>query len=115
MLIGTHAILGKNSLLCKAGTHSLILTGGAYKVPVIAFASTDKFLQNGTREKDFIGSGYLAAEVEKKVDEKHTVLCTWSKMDKVPMELVDHLVTESGVKSRMEEIPVPESSVPNKP
>ena len=114
ILIGTHTILEKNSLLCKAGTQSLILTGKAHEVPVVAFASIDKFLQNGSREKDIIGSGYLESEIQKEVDEKHTVLCTWSRIDKVPIELIDYLVTESGVESMIKEIPVPESNTPKK-
>jgi translation initiation factor 2B subunit (eIF-2B alpha/beta/delta family) len=106
MLIGTHAILGKNSLLCKAGTHSLVLTGKAHGIPVIAFASTDKFLQNGSREKDFDVNGYLAVKEKKVVDQKHDVSCIWSKMDKVPFELVDKFVTEAGVKPSMAESPI---------
>jgi len=115
MLMGTHAILENNNLLCKAGTHSLVLTGKAHEVPVIAFASTDKFLQNGSREKDFDVNGYLAVKEKKVVDQKHAVSCTWSKMDKVPIELVDHFVTEAGLKPRIEVTPVPESGAPNKP
>jgi translation initiation factor 2B subunit (eIF-2B alpha/beta/delta family) len=114
MLIGTHGILEKHSLLCKAGTHSLVLTGKAHDVPVIAFSSTDKFLQNGSREKDIVGDGYLAPEIPKEVDENHTVLCTWSKMDKIPIELADSFVTEEGVKPQVKKTPTSKRKAPAK-
>ena len=73
----------------KNNLKSLILTSKAYKAEIIAFASTDKVLRNGSLERSFNGNGYTSGKENKPVDERHLVPCIWSNMDKVPVELID--------------------------
>ena len=99
ILLGTHGVLKNGDLLCKVGSFGLVLTGKAFEdcVKTIAFAVTTKCLKNEIDDKDVIGKGgVLRDDNLKPLDFVNNAQRVEPRVDVVPRNLVNYLVTEKG-------------------
>ncbi|MHC4526451.1 MAG: HD domain-containing protein [Planctomycetota bacterium] len=100
LLLGTHGVLTKKNegFLCKIGSYTLAATAKIFDTKVIVLAEGTKFLNNGESDEDVIGFEKLfSSEGCEPHPQMRGIMCPMGKMDFVPSELVDLVVTERGV------------------
>ena len=101
MLLGTHGRLKGGDLLCKVGSHIIAATAKRFGVEVIAFCEKTKFLANCIKDNEIAGPEKIfSSEDEKMHPQLVNVPYVAPKMDRVPKELVNAVITESGVERR---------------
>jgi translation initiation factor 2B subunit (eIF-2B alpha/beta/delta family) len=101
VLLGTHGRLKGGDLLCKVGSHIIAVTAKQFGAEVIAFCERTKFLVDSIKDVEIAGHEKLfSSEDEKKHPMMVDVPYVAPKMDRVPKELVDAVITESGVERR---------------
>jgi translation initiation factor 2B subunit (eIF-2B alpha/beta/delta family) len=98
LLLGTHGRLKGGDLLCKVGSRMIAEAAKRFGAKVIALCETTKFLINGVEDDDIAGPEQLfSSEDDKMHPELPGVPYVAPKMDRVPKELVDIVVTEKKV------------------
>ncbi len=105
VLLGTHGRLKGGDLLCKVGSYTIARMAKEFGAAVVAFCETTKFLSKNNRIKDEEIAGpeeLFSSEDEKKHPVLVDVPYVAPKMDRVPKELVDMVITEKGVERQHE-------------
>jgi methylthioribose-1-phosphate isomerase len=98
MLLGTHGRLKGGDLLCKVGSNIIAATAKRYGVKVIAFCEKTKFLTNCIKDDEIAGyEKIFSSEDEKMHPQFINVPYVEPKIDRVPKNFVDMVITEKGV------------------
>lgn len=101
VLLGTHGRLKNGDFLCKVGSDIIAATAKRFGAKVIVFCEKAKFLIDEVKDDEIAGHEKLfSSEDEKKHPQFVNVPYVASKMDRVPKNLVDMVITESGVERR---------------
>jgi translation initiation factor 2B subunit (eIF-2B alpha/beta/delta family) len=100
VLLSTHGRLKGGDLLCKVGGMMIAETANRFGAKVIALCDTTKFLVDGIEDDEIAGHGHLFSSGDHKMHpELEGVPYVAPKMDRVPVELLDKVVTEKGVET----------------
>lgn len=101
VLLGTHGRLKNGDFLCKVGSDIIAATAKRFDAQVIAFCESTKFLVNSIKDDEIAGPEKIfSSEDEKMHPQMVNVPYVAPKMDRVPKNLVDMVITESGVERR---------------
>lgn len=103
LLLGTHGRLKGGDLLCKVGSCIIAETAKRFGAEVIALCERTKFLSESNRAKDSDIADreqLFSSEDEKKHPQMAGVPYVAPKMDRLPKNLVDMVITEEGIERR---------------
>lgn len=98
VVLGSHGVLRSGDLACKVGTYAVAITAKEFKVPVFAFAESNKFLMNGEDDREVVSPQKVLVREDSQVQIGTTkVRSVTAQMDIVPRSLITAVVTERGV------------------
>ena len=101
LLLGTHGVLKDESVICKTGSFMLALVCQKYQKNIIAFAAAEKKLNNGEKDEEVVEK--MMSGTEYKTHPSHNDITYFNSiLDVLPVDMIDFLVTDQGVKSRIE-------------
>ena len=101
VFLGTNGRLKKGDLLCEVGSYIIASTAKRFGAEVVAFCEKTKFLANSVKDDEIAGHEKIfSSEHEKMHPELVNVPYVAPKVDRVPKNLVDMVVTEAGVERR---------------
>lgn len=108
VVLATHGVLKNRDFLCSVGSYILAAMAKQFGTKVIAFAETAKFLIDGESNEEVARPEKLFSSEQ--MWKRHPAMINTKyltpKMDRVPKELVDLVVTEKGI-FKPEDVPTP--------